>query len=539
MLKGHKLMNTFNSVDEIISEVNQRWKNYVSVGRVEVFVEFITTLVSANECFALLRIPGLLRLCQSLETLALTKLGDHIPHPLSAQDIAILTRQINTLLSAASCLNIPIKEKRTETSSVTSSQNWLKPRSVWLIFDTAQQNHPKALQNQLEFFGFRTEIIDCNANVLPSNIPLAVIFNKEIFTPEYFLFISNIRKNCPASHLIYVGVSSEIKLIVELLRAGIDKIIFQDEESYGVLDSILNLVQITQADKSKVLIVEDSRVAVEMINRALIPQNIETFSINNPVNLIKALDEFKPDLVLMDMHMPGFNGLEATRALRQFSAYNSIPVVYLSGESDIGMQVEALRLGGDQFLTKPFNPVLLTAIVKTKIGRYREIQRSTQIDGLTGLINHSSAKSKLEQIVNSAKNTDYFSVVMLDIDHFKSINDLYGHPVGDEVIRELAWLLKGRLRGTDIIGRYGGEEFLVILPDTGLEQAKSIMDRIRSNYAELVHSHTEGEFYTSFSAGIAAYPTYINSKLLIEAADKALLNAKHYGRNRIEIATQN
>lgn len=114
-------MNTFNSVDEIISEVNQRWKNYVSVGRVEVFVEFITTLVSANECFALLRIPGLLRLCQSLETLALTKLGDHIPHPLSAQDIAILTRQINTLISAASCLNIPIKEKRTETSRSISS----------------------------------------------------------------------------------------------------------------------------------------------------------------------------------------------------------------------------------------------------------------------------------------------------------------------------------------------------------------------------------------------------------------------------------
>ncbi|HQS44460.1 MAG TPA: diguanylate cyclase [Methylotenera sp.] len=531
-------MNDFNSVDEIISELSQRWENYVTVGSAEIFVEFITTLVSANECFAHLRMPGLLRLCQGLETLALTKLSDQIPHPLSIQDIANLTRQVNTLMSAASSLHAPVKEKRTETSSVASNKNWLKPRSVWLICDTKQQNLPKVLQNQLEFFGFRTEIIDPNTDALPSNIPLAVIFNKEIFTPEYLSYISNVRKNCPASHLIYIGVDSEIKLIVELLRAGIDKIISQNEESYGVLDSILNLVQITQADKSKVLIVEDSRVAVEVINRALLPQNIETFSINNPVNLIKALDEFKPDLVLMDMHMPGFNGVEATRALRQFSAYNSIPVVYLSGESDIGMQVEALRLGGDQFLTKPFNPVLLTAIVKTKIERYREIQRSTQIDGLTGLINHSAAKSKLEQIVNNAKNTDYFSVVMLDIDHFKSINDLYGHPVGDEVIRELAWLLKGRLRGTDIIGRYGGEEFLVILPDTDLELAKSIMDRIRINYAELAHSHLGGEFYTSFSAGIAAYPTYINSKLLIEAADNALLNAKHHGRNRIETAIQ-
>jgi diguanylate cyclase (GGDEF)-like protein len=218
------------------------------------------------------------------------------------------------------------------------------------------------------------------------------------------------------------------------------------------------------------------------------------------------------------------------------AAYSSLPIVYLSGESDVGMQVEALRLGGDQFLIKPFNPVLLAAVVKTRIERFRENRRSTRLDGLTGLLNHTAAKSRLKTMVAQTEGHGALTVAMIDIDHFKSINDTYGHPVGDQVIRGLAWLLKGRLRSVDLIGRYGGEEFLIALPEVSLEQAQPVIERIRNDFSALPHAHPGGALFATFSAGIAAYPYVDTAAGLTEAADGALLQAKRLGRNRLEQA---
>jgi diguanylate cyclase (GGDEF)-like protein len=116
------------------------------------------------------------------------------------------------------------------------------------------------------------------------------------------------------------------------------------------------------------------------------------------------------------------------------------------------------------------------------------------------------------------------------------VNDTWGHPVGDQVIRSLAWLLRGRQRSTDFIGRYGGEEFLVALPGADFEQALSLLNRIREDFAILPHAHSHGTLRSSFSCGIASLPDYVTSSSLIEAADNALLEAKRNGRNRIVAA---
>ena len=302
------------------------------------------------------------------------------------------------------------------------------------------------------------------------------------------------------------------------------------------LNCVLDLVQDYAPEKYRVLVVEDSRVAVALIQRTLAEHGIDSRAIRDPGTLLDDLKSYRPDLILMDMYMPRFNGIEATRVLRQMSAYHTLPIVYLSGESDVSMQVDALRLGGDQFLIKPFNPVLLAAIVKTKIERFRETQRSSSIDGLTGLLNHTAAKSRLKAMVSSLSSDSTLTVAMLDIDHFKAVNDTYGHPVGDQIIRGLAWLLKGRLRSSDMIGRYGGEEFLIALPDITHEQACVVIDRIRQDFASLPHAHPAGVLFSSFSAGLASFPFFEAAHSLTEAADNALLEAKRRGRNRIESA---
>jgi diguanylate cyclase (GGDEF)-like protein len=526
-----------NSIEDRLYVLRTRWERYVADGRFEQFIEFAVAVNSLAEYFTRQRLPGLVRLCEGLENAALTKLGDETTHPISRQHVMSLQRQIDTLFGSVQHSRPANSERRTdEPVAMLPEIDWIKPRSVWMITSPEKREMADALSRQLQFFGFKIFSPSWEGGDTPEDMPLAVLFipDDENTRPEEFARIAQIRANCPASQLIYLGAQPSIEPIVALMRAGIDITIPAEEQSSTVLNCILDLVKTNEQEKYRVLVVEDSRVAMALIQRTLAQHGIDTHAINEPGKLLTVLESYRPDLILMDMYMPRFNGVEATRVLRQMAAYSSIPIVYLSGESAVGMQVEALRLGGDQFLIKPFNPVLLAAVVKTKIERFRETQRSSRLDGLTGLLNHTAAKSRLKVMTSQIPEGGTMTVAMIDIDHFKSINDTYGHPVGDQVIRGLAWLLKARLRAIDLIGRYGGEEFLIALPDVNPEQARSVIDRIRVDFAALPHAHAGGALFVTCSAGVASFPHYDTAASLTEAADKALLQAKRLGRNRVE-----
>ncbi len=525
-------------IDERVHILHTRWSKYLNGGSFDQFIEFAVTVNSLAEHFSRMRLPGLVRLCEGLENLALARLGSQESHPLPAQDIALLQRQVSTLLGTVENSRGAPRERRLEEQrEATRNIEWIKPRLVWLVVSDDMLEAADALRQQIDFFGFKTEEIGWNDPLPVSDAPLAVLFfsgsdSKEIEHNK----IAVIRARCATSQLIYVGAQPAIDNIVALMRSGIDQTIPIEEGATMVLNCVLDLVQNFEPEKYRVLVVEDSLVALTLIQRTLSEHGIDSRAMRDPGHLIEEMRAYQPDLILMDMHMPRFNGVEATRVLRQISTYRSLPIVYLSSESDVSMQVEALRLGGDQFLNKPFNPVLLAAVVKTKIERFRETLRSTRHDGLTGLLNHTAAKSQLKAMVEKTTPASQLTVVMIDIDHFKSINDTYGHPVGDQVIRGLAWLLKGRLRSSDLIGRYGGEEFLVALPDISTEQAKAVIERIREDFSSLPHAHAKGALFSTFSAGIASISEFTTAQLLTEAADFALLEAKQRGRNCVSQA---
>ena len=193
-----------------------------------------------------------------------------------------------------------------------------------------------------------------------------------------------------------------------------------------------------------------------------------------------------------------------------------------------------MSLCGDDFLVKPIDAAHLVSAVTMRATRARFLRSLMIHDGLTGLLNHTAIKEELaREVIRSSRLNSPLSLAMVDIDFFKKVNDTYGHAAGDRVLKSLARLMKQRLRETDIVGRYGGEEFAVIMNDTDAASAAKVIDEIRTVFSRLLHLSHDKEFSVNFSCGIADLAHFSDAVSLSEAADKALYQAKQRGRNKV------
>lgn len=282
----------------------------------------------------------------------------------------------------------------------------------------------------------------------------------------------------------------------------------------------------------RVLIIDDEVEIAAYHSIILQEAGMLTRQLSDPSSVLDVLQDFRADLVLMDMYMPQCNGQELATLIRQVPDYLGLPIVYLSGETDRKKQFSAMRIGAEGFLTKPVVPEELVAAVAIRAERMRTLRSLMARDSLTGLFNHTTTTHLLESaIATAARKGGELCFAMLDIDRFKSVNDTYGHPVGDQVLLALSRVLQQRLRNTDIVGRYGGEEFAVILPDVSSARATLLIDELRQSFSRLVFQSASGDFSCTFSAGVAAYPAHQRIEVLREAADRALYKAKDGGRN--------
>jgi len=260
-------------------------------------------------------------------------------------------------------------------------------------------------------------------------------------------------------------------------------------------------------------------------------------SVSDPMKIMGTLLEFDPDLILMDIYMPECDGIELAKVIRQLGGFVGIPIVYLSAEKDFDRQFDAISFGGDDFLVKPIEPQHLVSAVVSRIERMRLLRSFMVRDSLTGLLNHTSIKDQLSREVARAHRLKTpLAFAMIDIDFFKKVNDSYGHSAGDRVIKSLSRLLKQRLRETDIVGRYGGEEFAVILTGTDGPAAVKVLDSIRDAFSRLIHLSEDKEFSVNLSCGVADISHFEDEITIGEAADKALYQAKQAGRNQVVLA---
>ncbi|MCE3026435.1 diguanylate cyclase [Salinicola sp. DM10] len=341
----------------------------------------------------------------------------------------------------------------------------------------------------------------------------------------------------PGARRILLSADGGFDARLQAVRDGADGFFTHPVDVPALERRLRHLVSQPQQDPYRVLIVDDDTELAEHFRLTLKIAGIESRVIEHPRDVLRGLREFVPDLVLIDINMPGCSGPELARLIRFDDDWLRIPLIYLSAESDAQRQAQALAQAGDDFLVKPISDVALTAAVTARAQRSRQLSQALARDGLTGLIKHPAIKELIEiEQSRTQRSGAEACVVMIDIDRFKTINDTYGHGTGDYVIRLLANLLRQRLRRVDHIGRYGGEEFVAVLPACSLDNAREAIERIRESFAQLECVAGQAVFHATFSAGVASTLDWTDAGALLEAADRAMYDAKQGGRNQVRVA---
>lgn len=337
--------------------------------------------------------------------------------------------------------------------------------------------------------------------------------------------------------IVFVSARTDFEARLMAVRAGARAYMEKSFDFQELFDHLDRICATDDHDPYRVVMVDDDADILKMNAWALQKTGMNVQTTTNPARLMGILDEFQPDVMITDLQMPGCDGIELATVVRQNIRYVGLPIIFVSGVTDANLQFKALELGGDAFLTKPIKPEMLAATVRSRAFRARRVRGLMYQDSLTGLLNHSAAKELLErELVRSKRLGEPISFAMVDIDHFKKVNDTYGHPVGDRVLKSFSRMLTKRLRKTDGLGRYGGEEFCLIMPNTPAENAKKIIDDMRERFAKVNHDGNGTPFTVTFSGGIACAPPSVNEVEIVRHADEALYQAKRAGRNQVIVS---
>lgn len=414
-------------------------------------------------------------------------------------------------------------------------------RLIYLVDeDEAQQ---QAITVQLEHFGYEVKRIPhlkdlafAIATRRPDVIVIELSFpeGKNAGVDEIKRIEQLQRLRIPT---IFVSKTSSFESRLLAVRAKGDGYFTKPVDVVALTERIDTISQRDLSNGYRILIIDDDVVTSKFYGAILRDAGMNVRLLNDPTQVLAVMTDFRPELLLLDVYMPVCSGVELSRLIRQDNSYVDVPIVFLSSEADVNKQLDAVKAGADDFITKPVPPEYLVSSLSTRAERYRSLRALIMRDGLTGLLNHTAIKEQLEaEVLQAQRNGAPLALAMIDLDNFKKINDSYGHATGDQVLRTLARILRQRLRRTDIVGRYGGEEFAVIFPDTTASTARRVLDQVRLAFSKVSQHSEEVEFSVTFSAGVADMEKATDPDQLFDVADTAMYVSKQEGRNRITLA---
>jgi two-component system, cell cycle response regulator len=304
---------------------------------------------------------------------------------------------------------------------------------------------------------------------------------------------------------------------------------------------------------ARILVVDDVPDNVDILEARLTSRGYRVESATNGEEALDKVRESPPHLMLLDVMMPLLDGFEVSRRIKSDDTLPFIPIILVTARGTSDDVVEGLEAGADDYIAKPYNFQELEARVRAMLRikrlqdeldeKARELELANQrlrklsiTDGLTELFNHRHVHELLQEEFDRSRRThEPVAVVMMDLDHFKNVNDTHGHPTGDLILYETAQILRETAREIDMPGRYGGEEFIVILPNTQEPAAARFAERVRGGIKEHVFRDGSKEVRMTVSCGAASFPApgIDSPEALLKAADQALYEAKRTGRDRV------
>jgi len=454
------------------------------------------------------------------------------------QHIAGIHRLAMQLQSLIPQLDKACADKTAAPACVATPHDFSVRKVVYVCDD--DQFQATHIQSQLICFGYDVlafSTVEELRNAVNARRPDAVIMDI-VFPEGADAGLTVIQDLQPAGGLqlpvVFISVRSDFPARLQAVRAGGLAFLTKPLNYLDIVEHLDVITSNAKPEPFRVLVIDDEPHVAALHASILEKAGMIVQVTHDPVTAINLLREFRPELVLMDIYMPDCTGSELAHVIRQMPEYIDMPIVYLSGETDVRKKRSALAVGADDFLVKPIDAGELVSSVVARAERMRTLRNLMVRDSLTGLFNHTATIQFLENAVaNARRRRETVCFAVIDVDHFKSVNDTYGHPMGDKVLLALSRVLRQQLRQNDLVGRFGGEEFALVLRDVSLEKAWAIIDKLRSDFAGIKFLTNDTEFFVTFSAGVAEFIGYDEDHELRELADQALYVAKRSGRNKV------
>jgi diguanylate cyclase (GGDEF)-like protein len=292
----------------------------------------------------------------------------------------------------------------------------------------------------------------------------------------------------------------------------------------------------------RILVVDDDPFSARLVDSVLRGAGFQSTFCCDPDKAFQTILSENPDLIILDVVMPRMDGFRLCQRVRAHPGLQLTPIIFVTRKGDVEQRVRGLQLGGNDYVAKPFEPQELVARVRSHLQRLSELRELAIRDGLTRCYNNKYFKMRMEHELFRARRLGTGLVLgMLDVDHFKRLNDSYGHPAGDAVLSHLASILTASVRSSDVVARYGGEEFGFLLVEAAVPEATIITERLRERIARhrFEVPAVQNDLITlgcTVSIGLAALQPADTAASLLARADSALYEAKNTGRNRVWVA---
>lgn len=376
-------------------------------------------------------------------------------------------------------------------------------------------------------FEFKKALPNIEVDLVLLDIVMPDIEQNEVFTFAAQLVKQGIK---------VISCSGKFTFETRLLavRANVSDYVVKPINIYVLVEKIGRALGLQKKREHHIVMIDDQASMGTFYKTMLEQKDCHVTFFSDANEMFSHLDDLNPDMFLLDMMMPEVDGLEVAKMIRQEHKFDFAPILFLTGDETIENRLSAINAGADDVIAKSASINTITSQVITRLNRASKVRAFVAKDPLTGVLNHGQIVETANQTIRLSKRRKTASAIaVIDVDRFKQVNDNHGHLAGDKVLTALGQLLSSSVRDSDSVGRYGGEEFVIIFHDCEVKDAASKVLMIKDIFSNMRFSALDTQFNVSFSAGVTSLTEFDNVQPAVAMADKALYKAKNEGRNKV------